>query len=115
MALKTRNLDSWMESMALNLGRRPDTRFLLWLHGASVGETLSLLPIARALLRHRHTHVLITSGTVTALKRVQMEPLGDRVTLQIRPADSVSVAQRFLGHWRPDAIIFAESVRTSNL
>ena len=38
---------------------------LVWLHGASVGEALSLLPLIEKLTQ-RGRHVLITTGTVTS-------------------------------------------------
>lgn len=89
---------------------RPRCEYLLWVHGASVGETLSSLPIVRALLeRDAHAAALITSSTETALARLALERLGPRVVLQRRPVDCSSTLIRFLQHWRPSGLLLIES------
>ena len=44
---------------------RPTGR-LVWVHGASVGESLSALPLIEKLLEQDNNSVLVTSGTVTS-------------------------------------------------
>jgi len=80
---------------------------LIWVHGASVGETLSLLPLIEE-LTHRDIPVLATSGTVTS-SQVLARRLPDGATHQFMPMDSVPYVRRFLDHWRPDLAIFVES------
>ncbi|MCF6369771.1 lipid IV(A) 3-deoxy-D-manno-octulosonic acid transferase [Rhizobium halophilum] len=80
---------------------------LIWLHSASVGETLALIPLMRELCR-REIHVLLTTGTVTSAELVRTR-LGDQVIHQYVPIDLKFPVKRFLRYWRPDACITAES------
>ena len=103
--------------LAISGDRRPSrSDYLLWVHGASVGETLSTLPLVRSLLKaDTRASVLITATTPTALERLAMEDLGSRVVLQHRPADAVSAVRRFLCQWQPNALLLVESELWPNL
>jgi 3-deoxy-D-manno-octulosonic-acid transferase len=88
---------------------------LAWLHGASVGEALSLLPLAEDLTRARpDLTVLITSGTRTAAELIARR-LPERAIHQYAPVDGPAAARRFLAHWRPDLGVFVESELWPNL
>jgi 3-deoxy-D-manno-octulosonic-acid transferase len=80
---------------------------LIWIHAASVGETLALLPLIRE-IRARDIHILLTTGTVTSAELVKSR-LGDQVIHQYVPLDIKFCVERFLTRWMPDAAITAES------
>jgi len=85
---------------------------LVWLHGASVGESLSALPLIEKL--REDATVLVTSGTVTSAALLgQRLPAG--VLHQFVPLDTPGAVARFLDHWRPDAGLFIESDLWPNL
>lgn len=87
---------------------RPDGK-LIWLHGASVGETLSALPLLRALLdANPDAHALFTSGTVTSAGLLA-ERLPKRAFHQFMPLDQPAAIKRFLAHWKPDLALWIES------
>ena len=95
---------------------RPPGR-LIWLHAASVGETVSILPVISAL--PPPVNVLLTTGTVTSAellaKRLPELGLAARVTHAFVPLDVPGWVARFLDHWRPDAAGFVESELWPNL
>ena len=91
---------------------RPAGR-LVWLHGASVGEGVSLLPLVES-LADRGWHVLVTTGTVNAA-RVMAARLPAGVKHQFVPLDLPGAVRRFLDHWRPDLVLLAESELWPNL
>ncbi len=86
---------------------------LIWAHGASVGEMLSLLPLVE-LLHGRGFQMLLTSGTVTSARLAESR-LAPGIIHQFAPVDVPHYIARFLDHWRPDLAIFAESDLWPNL
>lgn len=88
---------------------------LVWLHGVSVGEATSLLPLVDALrVRRPDLAILVTSGTVTAAQLLSNRlPTG--VIHQFAPVDAPGAVRRFLDHWRPGLAVFVESELWPNL
>ncbi|HZP71028.1 MAG TPA: 3-deoxy-D-manno-octulosonic acid transferase [Pseudolabrys sp.] len=85
---------------------RPDGP-LIWLHGASVGELASVLPLIER-IRSRGIPILVTTGTVTSSDLAEQRlPRG--VVHQFVPLDVPRFVGRFLDHWRPDLALFVES------
>ncbi len=80
---------------------------LVWLHGASVGETLSLMPLVERLTQDGF-HALVTSGTVTSA-RLMTRRLPAKALHQFAPLDAPQFFRRFFRHWRPDLGLIAES------
>ena len=82
---------------------------VVWLHGASVGEALSLLPLIEALVdRWPAVTPLVTTGTLTAA-RVMAQRLPGPAVHQFVPVDLPAAVERFLGFWRPSLGIWVES------
>lgn len=91
---------------------RPAGR-LVWLHGASLGESLSLLPLVERFIQ-RGVEVLVTSGTIASANVLRARlPAG--AAHQFLPLDAPQFVERFLEHWRPDIALFAESELWPNM
>ena len=88
---------------------------LVWLHGVSVGESVSLLPLAEALRARRpDLTLLVTSGTRTAAELLARR-LPDGVIHQYAPVDGPRAVAGFLDHWRPATAVLVESELWPNL
>ena len=88
---------------------------LIWLHGASVGESLSHLPLIERLRGERpDLNILVTSGTRTAADLLAQR-LPPEVIHQYAPIDAPKAGRRFLDHWQPSMAVFVESELWPNL
>ena len=93
---------------------RPDGP-LVWIHGASVGESLSVIPLVQRLRADRPGYnFLVTTGTVTSAA-LMAERLPAGAFHQFIPLDHPDYVAAFLDHWRPDAALFVESEFWPNL
>ncbi|NWG92887.1 MAG: 3-deoxy-D-manno-octulosonic acid transferase [Parvularculaceae bacterium] len=96
-------------------GRARPEGALTWIHGASVGESLSVLPLVEAMKgADPSINVLVTTGTVTSA-RLMAERLPAGAIHQFVPIDHPLFVRGFLDHWRPEKAIFVESEFWPNL
>ena len=105
------------ERRGLDAARPPGRLF--WLHAASIGETMSMLPVLEAMAAEDAVlEFLVTTGTVTSaemLSRRLSPALAPRVRHRFVPLDVPGWVDRFLDGWRPDAAAFVESELWPNL
>lgn len=88
---------------------------LIWCHAASVGESLSLLPLLHGLKNHpSQPSILLTSGTRTSAE-ILAKRLPTDVIHQYIPVDTYNATQRFIRHWQPDLALITESEIWPNL
>ena len=91
------------------------TGSLIWIHAASVGESLAALPLIDKIhAGHPSFKFLVTSGTVTSAT-VMQKMLPTIAVHQYAPVDLPVAAQRFLNYWTPDVALLLESEFWPNL
>ena len=105
---KKEDISRFNERMGWSFKPRPKGR-LVWMHGASVGECLSMMPLVEEILRHdENTYVMVTSGTRTSAK-LMAERLPKRAFHQYIPVDFPWAAHFFVKHWNADFVLWFES------
>jgi 3-deoxy-D-manno-octulosonic-acid transferase len=80
---------------------------LIWIHGASVGETIAAVALIERLAAQGF-RILLTSGTVTSAE-LAAQRMPEAVIHQFVPLDVGRFVGRFLDHWRPNLALFMES------
>ena len=82
---------------------------LVWFHGSSVGELLSILPLVYELEKNQSINqILITSSTLSSAEIFKKFKFKKTVH-QFFPIDSILYSYKFLNYWEPTIAIFVES------
>ena len=82
---------------------------LIWFHGSSVGELLSILPLVQVLEKNKSINqILITTSTLSSAQIFKKYNLKKTVH-QFFPIDSIFFSYKFLNYWKPTIAIFIES------
>ena len=82
---------------------------LIWFHGASVGEILSVLPLIKKYEKDRFiSQILITSSTVSSANLIQKYKFKKTIH-QYYPIDHIFFTHRFLNYWKPNIAMFIDS------
>ena len=81
----------------------------IWIHGASVGEILSIIPIVMKFEEDKKIkRILITSST-TSSSLILSKFRFKKIVHQFYPFDSNFLTKHFINHWKPKLAIFVDS------
>ena len=82
---------------------------LIWFHGASVGELLSVIPVIKIYEKKKSINqILVTSSTLSSSKVFEKYNL-KKTTHQFYPIDHFMFTNNFLKFWKPDIAFFIDS------
>ena len=102
------DVNRFNERVGRPIKERPEGKLFL-LHGSSVGESVSMLPLINKILEtYPDAHVMVTTGTVTSAD-VMQKRLPERAFHQFIPIDNPVFTNRFVKHWHPDVALWFES------
>ena len=89
--------------------KQRDEGNLIWFHGASVGEILSIIPLIENYEKDKSINqILITSSTLSSSKVLKKFKFKKTIH-QFYPIDHFFFTAKFLNYWRPSVAIFIES------
>jgi 3-deoxy-D-manno-octulosonic-acid transferase len=82
---------------------------LIWFHGASVGEILSVIPLIEKLEKNKKIkQILVTSNTLSSSRILSNLKLKKTIH-QFFPIDTNYHTKKFLKYWKPSISIFIDS------
>ena len=88
---------------------------LIWFHGSSVGEILSVIPIIKKYDNDKSIgKILITSSTLSS-SRI-LEKIKFKKTIhQFYPIDHAIFSRKFLDYWKPNIAIFLSFIKFTSV
>ena len=90
-------------------GKQKKGKNLIWFHGASIGEILSIIPIIKFYEKKRLIdQILVTSSTLSSSKVLKKYNFKKTIH-QFYPIDHIFITNKFLKYWKPKVAIFIES------
>ena len=82
---------------------------LIWFHGASVGEILSIIPLIENYEKNKSINqILVTSSTLSSSKILKKFKFKKTIH-QFYPVDHFFFTKKFLNYWKPNLAIFIDS------
>ena len=81
----------------------------IWIHAASVGELMSIVPVIRKLEKNKKIkNILISTTTISSAKIFKKLRL-KKTTHVYFPLDNNYIVKRFIKYWSPELAIFIDS------
>ena len=81
----------------------------IWLHGSSVGEILSVIPIINALEKNKNIKKIILSSSTTSSALIFSKYKFKKTTHVYFPIDTNYLSNKFIKYWKPQVAFFIDS------
>jgi len=89
--------------------KKRDKGNLIWIHAASVGELMSIIPLINEIEKNKKINtILITTSTLSSSKIFENYKF-KKVTHQFFPIDFFYFSSKFIEYWKPCVAIFIDS------
>ena len=99
------------EKISVNDVFFPKNKKVFWIHAASIGETNSIIPLIKELIKNDDKiFILLTSTTLSSSQLIEKKNLNsNNFKHRFLPLDVQFLVKRFLNHWKPELTIFVDS------
>ena len=81
----------------------------VWIHAASVGELMSIIPIIRKLEKNRKIKNILLSTSTTSSAKIFNKLKLKKTSHVYFPLDNNYIVKRFINYWQPKLAIFIDS------
>ena len=89
--------------------KNPNFKKTIWLHGASVGEILSIIPIIQELEKNKKINKILLSSSTTSSAHIFSKYKFKKTTHIYFPIDTNYLTNKFINYWNPKVAIFIDS------
>ena len=89
--------------------KNPNFKKTIWLHGASVGEILSVIPIIKELEKNKKINKILLSSSTTSSALIFSKYKFKKTTHIYFPIDTNYLTNKFINYWNPKVAIFIDS------
>ena len=89
--------------------KNPNFKKTIWLHGASVGEILSIIPIIQELEKNKKINKILLSSSTTSSALIFSKYKFKKTTHIYFPIDTNYLTNKFINYWNPKVAIFIDS------
>ena len=89
--------------------KRNNSRETIWIHGASVGEILSIIPIIKELEKDKNIKKILLTSSTTSSASVVLKFKFKKTVHQYYPLDINFLTKLFINYWKPKIAIFVDS------
>ena len=81
----------------------------IWIHAASVGELMSVVPIIQKLEKNKKIKNILLSTSTTSSAKIFKKQRLKKTTHVYFPLDNNYIVKRFIKYWNPELAIFIDS------
>ncbi len=89
--------------------KKNNSRETIWIHGASVGEILSIIPIIKELEKDKNIKKILLTSSTTSSASVVLKFKFKKTVHQYYPLDINFLTKFFINYWKPKIAIFVDS------
>ena len=89
--------------------KNPNFKKTVWLHGSSVGEILSVIPIIKELEKNKKIIKILLSSSTTSSALIFSKYKFKKTTHIYFPIDTNYLTNKFINYWNPKVAIFIDS------
>ena len=89
--------------------KRNNSKETIWIHGASVGEILSIIPIIKELEKDKNIKKILLTSSTTSSASVVLKFKFKKTVHQYYPLDINFLTKFFINYWKPKIAIFVDS------